>query len=123
MIEGTLNDRMEPVVAVRVVGATELEQRLAAVVDTGFSGFLTIPEDVAADLSLLFNGMARVVLADDSEVYMRMYTATVLWDGVPRTIVAHASPGVPLIGVGMLVDHSLHINFEPAGDVLVGPLA
>ena len=78
---------------------------------------------MAADLSLRFNGMARVVLADDSEVYMRIYTATVVWDGVPRTIVAHASPGVPLIGVGMLVDHSLHINFGPAGDVLVGPLA
>ena len=59
MIEGTLNDRMERVVAVRVVGATGLEQRLAAVVDTGFSGFLTIPDDVAADLSLLFNRMAR----------------------------------------------------------------
>ena len=74
--EGTLNDRMEPVVDVRVVGATGLEQRLAAVVDMGFSGFLTIPEDVAADLSLPINGMARVVLADDSEVYMRMYTTT-----------------------------------------------
>ena len=117
--EGALNDWMERSWLCVLSGQRDWS-RLAAVVDTGVSGFLTIPDDVAADLSLRFNGMARVVLADDSEVYAAEVHSTVLRDGVPRT----TSPTLrraPLIGVGMLVDHSLHINFEPAGDVLAVP--
>lgn len=44
---------------------------------------------------------------------------TVLWDGRPREIVAYAAETTPLIGMSMLENHSLYVEAESGGRVVI----
>ena len=52
MITGVVNALLDATIRVRVSGPTGQELELEAVVDTGFSGFLTLPPGSIAELGL-----------------------------------------------------------------------
>ena len=91
MIEGSVNAALEAVVTLDLRGPADQIRSVDAVVDTGFSRFLTVPSSVVAALGLAFAGARLVALADGSEVALDAYAVTVLWDGRPREIVAYAA--------------------------------
>ena len=119
MIEGSVNAALEPVVALHLRGPAGETRYVDAVVDTGFSRFLTLPPSLVAELGLPFAGARRVILADGSEVALDAYAVTVLWDGQPRAIVAYEAEATPLIGMSMLDSHSLHVEVESGGRVVI----
>ncbi len=119
MIEGSVNASLESVVALDLRGPTGQARYVDAVVDTGFSRFLTLPPSVVRELGLPFAGARLVILADGSEVALEAYAATVLWDGRPREIVAYAADTTPLIGMSMLEGHSLYVEVEDGGHVAI----
>ena len=119
MIEGSVNAALEAVVTLDLRGPADQIRSVDAVVDTGFSRFLTLPSSVVAELGLAFAGARLVVLADGSEVALDAYAVTVLWDGRPREIVAYAAETTPLIGMSMLDGHSLYVEVESGGRVVI----
>ena len=119
MIEGSVNATLESVVALSLRGPTGQTRYVDAVVDTGFSRFLTLPPSVMEELELPFAGARLVILADGSEVALDAYTVTVLWDGRPMEIVAYAADTTPLIGMSMLASHSLYVEVENGGRVVI----
>ena len=119
MIEGSVNASLESIVALDLHGPAGEVQRVDAVVDTGFSRFLTLPPSVVAELGLAFAGARLVILADGSEVALDAYVVTVLWDGRRREIVAYAAETTPLIGMSMLDGHSLYVEVEDGGHVAI----
>ena len=119
MIEGSVNASLESVVALDLRGPTGQARYVDAVVDTGFSRFLTLPPSVVRELGLPFAGARLVILADGSEVALEAYAATVLWDGRPREIVAYAADTTPLVGMSMLEGHSLYVEVEDGGRVAI----
>ena len=52
MIEGKVNERLEAAIALTVGGAPGSESRVDAVIDTGYSGQLTLPPRLDAGLGL-----------------------------------------------------------------------
>jgi hypothetical protein len=45
------------------------------------------------------------------------YSATVLWDGVPRRILVHAIDAPPLLGMTLLDGYDLRARVRPGGTV------
>ncbi len=52
MIEGVVNDAYEAVVALSLQGATGQVQDIEAIIDAGYSGFLTLPATLVMELEL-----------------------------------------------------------------------
>ncbi len=119
MIEGAVNAALESIVALELRGPAGQVRHVDAVVDTGFSRFLTLPPSVVAELGLAFAGARLVILADGSEVALDAHAVTVLWDGRPRDIVAYAADTTPLMGMSMLDSHSLYLEVEDGGRLVI----
>ena len=119
MIEGFVNTELEAVVPLSLRGPEGREVEVEAVVDTGYTGYLTLPPPLVAELQLpyLFNN--RAVLADDTEVGFRAHSVTVLWEGGPRRIKADAMGSTPLVGMSLLYDHDLSIQVRAGGRVVI----
>ena len=71
MIEGAVNDAHEAVVVLSLQGPSGQAQDITAVVDTGYSGFLTLPTALVNELELPFAYIGRAFLANDDEVSFR----------------------------------------------------
>ena len=119
MIEGTVNAAYEAVVSLPLRGSAGKARDVDAVVDTGFTRFLTLPSAMVAELGLGFRGVNRVVLADGSETTLEVYGVTVLWDGQPKEVVAYVSDTTPLVGMSLLHKHNLNIDVEDGGRVVI----
>ena len=119
MIEGAVNAAYEPVVTLVVQGPAGERREIDAVIDTGFTGFLTVTPALARDLGLDFLGMGLGTLADGSEVTFPYYSVAVLWDGQPRHIEADAANATPLVGMRLLDRHILNVEVEIGGRVLI----
>ena len=61
------------------------------------------------------------LLADGSEVTLDVYAVTVLWDDQPRDVVAYVSDTTPLVGMSLLESHSLYVEVEDGGRVIIEP--
>ncbi len=119
MIEGVVNAAYEAVVSRSLQGAEGRTQDIEAVVDTGFTGFLTLPPASVAELGLPFAYVGRACLANDEEVEFEVYDLTVLWDGQSRRVRAAATGSTPLVEMLLLDGHDLSIQVRDGGQVVI----
>ena len=64
-------------------------------------------------------GNIEAELANGSWDDFDVYGVSVLWDGQPRYVPADEADSTPLIGMDMLARHSLYVEVEDAGRVLI----
>ena len=119
MIEGVVNDAYEAIVALSLQGPGGQAQDIEAVIDTGYSGFLTLPTELVSELGLPFAYMGQAVLANDSQVNFDVHYVTVQWNGQPRDIAADVTGSTPLVGMLLLDMHRLSIEVERGGRVII----
>ncbi len=119
MIEGVVNAAYEPVITLGVQGSSGQAREIEAVIDTGFTGFLTVTPAMVTELGLRYRSRAWATLADGSEVLFDVYGVTVLWDDQPMYIEADAADTTPLIGMRMLDNQELSIQVRNGGRVLI----
>ena len=119
MIQGVVNAALEALVTLTVQGPTEQNREIEAVVDTGFSGFLTLPTDLVGELGLLYQYRGRAILADGSEAFFHVYDVNVLWDNRLMRIETHAADTTPLVGMRLLDHHDLSIQVMDGGRVVI----
>lgn len=119
MIRGELNAEREAVVpvTVRAVGGREIS--LQAIIDTGFSGYLTLPPEQVADLELPFVERRAYVLGDNQEREFDVHAVIVNWDGNDRGILTLSSDGPPTVGMALLYGFRLLIDVVDGGEVTV----
>lgn len=122
MTSGTVNAAREAVLRLRVIGPGGDETEVDAVVDTGFSAALTLPEAVVAELGLWWQMDGDGILADGTPTKYPMYAATVVWNGGTRDVLAAVVGSDALIGMQLLADHELRAEVRPGGTVEVRPL-
>jgi clan AA aspartic protease len=92
--------------------ATGVENDVDAWVDTGFTGDLVLPRPQVVSLGLPLGPTVRAVLADGSEINLETFTCLLQWFGEWKAIEIVANDGqFPLIGVGLLLEHTLHIEY------------
>jgi clan AA aspartic protease len=86
--------------------------RVEAWIDTGFTGELTLPSSLIAALRLRQSAKVTGILADGSAVVLPTYSCILTWFGADRDVEVIANSGqFPLLGVGLLLDHQLTINY------------
>ena len=118
MMYGSVNQSCEAILPV-VVKNDAKTQLVDAVIDTGFSGFLTLPSSIIAVLDLTWKGRDIATLGDGSYCIFDVYIARVIWDGQYRTIDINKSETVPLIGMGLLRGYDLRIQAIEGGSVTI----
>lgn len=122
MIRGTVNDRREALIALRVRGAGGAERVVDAVVDTGFTAALTLPAPVVAALGLVRQSSSGAVLADGSIRQFDVYAAEVDWEGAWRPVLVSAVGDEVLLGMRLMTGHELRIAVISGGVVEIVPL-
>jgi clan AA aspartic protease len=121
MITGNVDSHHKPVVTVQVSGPTASIE-LTIVLDTGFSGFLALPDTLIQELGLAFSGTTVGLLANGTRTVMAVYEGTIFWDGRVRDIEVLETDGPSLIGMGLLYGHLLAVECVDGGKVLITPL-
>lgn len=123
MMVGTVTADDEAVLPVTVVGISESrEMRVEAVVDTGFTGHLSLRPEAVERLALPVVGSAESVLADGSTTIEDVCLARVVRHGTPRPVRALVADAVPLLGMSLLRGSELRVEAEPGGEVVIRPL-
>jgi clan AA aspartic protease len=95
---------------------------LEFVIDTGFTGYLTLPEEAIVSLQLPYLESIQANLADDSEISIPLYEATILWGDQERTARVLATGKRPLLGTALLQDYELVAQFVEGGLVTIDPV-
>jgi clan AA aspartic protease len=81
-------------------------------IDTGFTGDLVVPRRMLIALGLQPTSSATGILADGSQVVLDRYSCLIDWFGQLRPIEVIANDGAfPLLGVGLLIGHTLTIDY------------
>jgi len=86
---------------------------VVAWIDTGFTGDLVLPQFIIDELALALTGTVSAVLADGSPVVMKTYECFVPWFDDLRRLEVVANRGeCPLLGVGLMLDRELSIDYR-----------
>jgi clan AA aspartic protease len=119
MMTGVVNAALEATIRLTVQGAGGRAREIEAVVDTGFSGFLTLPPELIATLGLPWLGRQHGLLADGSVHVFDVHATTVLWDSKPGSIETEVVDAQPLIGMALMQGCDLQIHVAHGGRVTI----
>lgn len=123
MIVGNVNANREAIVQLAVFGENQQRQGISAVIDTGYTGFLTLPSTIITILGLTWYMQQEGILGDGSVCMFNVYEASVIWDGQVRTIEINESETDPLVGMGLLEGYELNIQGVMGGLVTIKALS
>lgn len=113
-----LADGLEPRLPIVVGGLRGTRYATDAVIDTGFSGELTLPMAIIDGLGLTRVGRTDVRLADGSVVKSYAFRgARVGHDGMRRPILVQSAESDSLLGVAFMAGQQLCIEFVDGGKV------
>ena len=118
MIVGIVQGR-EPLIRLTVRGFRGRQQDVRAVVDTGYTGWLTLPPLTIAALNLRWQTVGRGILADGSVSAFDVYQANVVWDGRVRRVFVDEFDAVPLIGMALLRGYEYRMQVQARGKVTI----
>jgi clan AA aspartic protease len=121
MILGFVHNR-EAIVQLAVIGDQQKKQGIRAVIDTGFTGSLTLPLAMIEDLELMWFTQQEGFLGDGSRRTFDVYRGTVIWDGQLRVIEINASDTAPLVGMALLEGFELRVQAYEGGSVAILPI-
>jgi clan AA aspartic protease len=122
VLTGKINSRLEAIVRLWIRGPGDRVLEIDALIDTGFSGFLSLPPDMIASLGLLPHGKTLGTLADGTKSFFPVYRAIISWHGQPRATFVNAIESHPLLGMGALYESELFMRIIDGGEVVVQDL-
>lgn len=117
MIHGVVNQSCEATIPLVIINENRQTKLIDAVIDTGYTGYLSLPSEIIAELDLTWTGVDRGTLGDGSEVTFEVYSATVIWDGQYRNIPVNEAETDPLVGMSLIYGYELHIRAVEGGIV------
>ena len=130
MIHGVVSTNREATISLVIVNENRQTKLITAVIDTGYTGFLSLPSQIITELNLSWTGIdsaeptlrERGTLGDGSEVTFEVYAAKIIWDGEYRDIPINEAETDPLVGMSLLYGYDLQIQAVEGGSVTISPL-
>lgn len=115
----------KPIISIAVASPTEQQPAIPfdATVDTGFTGFLTLQPDAISQLGLPLVINRPAVLADGAIGHYDVHVGRVVWHGEERIVPVYSIDSDPLVGMALLWNSRLTMDFTANGLVTIGPLA
>jgi clan AA aspartic protease len=121
MILGFVHNR-EAIIQIAMIGDNQKTHGVRAVIDTGFTGGLTLPFSVIAELELTWYTQQEGILGDGSRQIFDVYRGPVIWDGQLQSVEVNASETTPLVGMSLLEGYELCIQAIQGGTVRISTL-
>ncbi|ELR99099.1 clan AA aspartic protease [Gloeocapsa sp. PCC 73106] len=122
MMQGRVNQNCEAIISIAVGHANNPKTMVDAVIDTGFTGFLSLPNSLITTLGLPWYFRDLGTLGDGSEVVFDMHKASVIFDGQIKVIDVAASEADPLVGMSLLYGFKIRIDVVERGIVIIETL-
>jgi len=122
MIRGAITRRYEITVPIQIRDSTGAPHDLEPMLDTGFSGALTLPSTAISTLGLQLKSRVRMVMANGSTQTVNTHVGTVAWDGRDRLVLVYEMECHPLVGMTLLEDHQLRASIQVGGLVEIEEL-
>ena len=122
MIHGRVSAIREAIIELRILGSTQKDEIVEAVIDTGFDGYLTPPADLVKRLELRPAGDRRATLGDGTSVVLKVYLAKVIWYNHEREVLVLQAEDGPLISMSLLFGNRITLTLVQGGDVTIEPL-
>lgn len=110
---------LEAWVAVSVMDSAGEPQQCEVIVDTGFTGWLTLPEADIRRLGLVGAGYRDSVTASGNTERFDYYETWVLWHGRLHEIEVFQSIDQPLLGMELLEGSRVAVDAWDGGDVTI----
>jgi clan AA aspartic protease len=123
MMQGIVDQNCEATIRLVVGNADSQRQMIDAVIDTGFTGFLTLPFSVLVDLNLRAYRREEGILGDGSTCIFDVYRGLVIWDGELRRIDINESDTEPLVGMSLLYGYRMQLDAIEGGTVTIQALS
>jgi clan AA aspartic protease len=123
MMHGIVDRNCEATIRLVVGNVDSQRQVIDAVIDTGFTGFITLPLAVITSLDLKLYGREEGTLGDGSSCIFDVYTGLVIWDGELRRIDVNASEATPLVGMSLLYGYRMQLDAIEGGSVTIQSLS
>ena len=114
MIVGEIDANLEARVTLSLVHK-ERSLNVLFLVDSGFNGFLAVPQSVVSQLSLPLATVQKGVTADGRVSYFDTVDVCVIWGDRPKNIRAQVLDE-PLIGTRLLSGHDMQARWEGGGE-------
>ncbi len=113
-MNGEVDSSARALIVLRVRSSQNAEAApLIAWVDTAFTGELVIPQRTVETLGLQRSAAVTAGLADGTRVVLETYSCVVEWFGRERIVEVVGNDGqFPLLGVGLLHDRRLEIDYR-----------
>jgi clan AA aspartic protease len=121
MMQGYVNIGYEAVISLVIEYNNRLKS-INAVIDTGFTGFLSLPQSIIDELELPWSYSDFATLGDGSETLFDVHDATIIWNGQFRAIEINSADTDPLLGMKMLRGFRLQVDTVQGGVVTIEAL-
>jgi clan AA aspartic protease len=124
-----IDDILEAETTLLVQGDGDTTENIDFIIDTGYTGELTLPQDIIDRLNLQAANYDEsdvgptAVLADGAIRTVTVYVATILWNDRLRNVEVDSLGIAPLIGMRLLRGCNLSINAAPGGRVAITELS
>ena len=121
MIAGSVNKDLEAVVDIAVQDDQGELHNFQCVLDTGFDGFIALPEQVVQRLGLVQTAVRKTFLVDDLEQFFPLYWGIVNWCGETIEVSVLGTTQEFMVGMALLENSTLTIEVWDGGEVLIEP--
>ena len=108
MISGVVTPDLEPSLELSLIDPDGGRHLVGALVNTGFTGWLTLPPSLIQAIGLSWREVGRVVVADGRSVLVDLFDATIEWDGEMVAVKVHEMDAFPSVGLNLLRGFELH---------------
>ena len=122
MTSGRVTTTRKPLVSVTILDSDGNRQLIRVVLDTGFTGYLVLPERYMRRLGLTARRYSQGRPATGEVIRIPTGRATVIWQGQSRAVEVLQLDSEPLLGMEFLWNHRITIDAVANGAVTVAPL-
>ena len=123
MIRGRVSGSQRALIAVEIIDRDGLPQPVEVVLDTGFTGYLTLPLESISQLGLPSVGQRTFELANGELFDFQVYLGSVSWHGRPSDVLVLQSDSDPLLGMALLWGSRVTMDALNDGEVGIEELS
>ena len=123
MIKGWVSADQQALVTVEIVDGGGHPRPLDVVLDTGFTGYLTLPTETIQRLGLSSVGQRTFEMANGERFQFEAYLASVSWHGSLNDVLVLKSASDPLLGMTLLWGSRVVVDAQTGGEDMIEELA
>ena len=122
MIKGRVDGNQQALVTIDIIDGEGSIQSIEAILDTGFTGYLTLPTDSIQRLGIRSVGQRTFELANGQLFEFEAFLAAVTWHGRLRDVLVLKTDSAPLLGMTLLWGSRVTIDAFIDGEVKIEEL-